>query len=128
MAELRVKQVATGQASTAGIAWLIVLSLVAILVVFIPSGLLAESLDDYWRYLAAVPEHGEGAAMNADEARFGVGFSLFLLVGVGLGSVGTAAVIAAGTGLPVRRTAVAATLGFVLVTGVFLGAWLTFGV
>lgn len=128
--ELRAKSVPMGQkSSTWGTGWLLVLAFVSIFATFFLSALLALSLDEYWGYIAAFQENGERqAAMNADEELFGVGFASFLLVVLWLAVTGTAFAIAIGTGLPVLRTTVTASIVFVVIAGVFLCAWLLFAV
>lgn len=114
--------------SMAGIGSIIVLALFAIVAAFFLTGLLALSLDGYWGYLAAIPEHGDQAAMNADEELFGVGVASFLLACLWLLVTWMAAAIAAGTELSVPRTAIVAGGGLLLVVGLYTCAWLSFGV
>ena len=117
------------QSSTSGTGWLIVLAFVSIFAAFYLSGLLALSMDEHWGYVVAYQENGDRqAAMNADEELFGVGFASFLLVVLWLAVTGTAFAVAVGTGLPVLRTTVTASIGFVVIAGVFLCGWLLFGV
>lgn len=114
--------------STAGNSSIIVLTLFAIVAAFFLTGLLALSLDAYWGYLAAIPEHGDQAAANANEELFGVGLTSFLLALLWLLVTGVAAAIAAGTELPVLRTVIVVAGGLLLVVGLFICAWLLFGV
>jgi len=117
------------KSSTSGTGWLIVLAFVSILATFYLSGLLALSLDEHWGYVAAYQEIGDRqAAMNADEELSGVGFASFLLVVLWLAVTGTAFAVAVGTGLKVLRTTATSSVGFVVIAGVFLYAWLLFGV
>ncbi|MFF2389144.1 hypothetical protein [Agromyces sp. NPDC058104] len=110
-----------------GITSFIVLALFAMVAACIPTGLLAVSLDAYWGYVAATPEHGDQATANADQELFGVGLSSFLLVLFWLLMTGFAASIAAATGAPVLRTSVIVGVGLALFMGIMLFLWLTIG-
>lgn len=105
----------------------VILVVAGLVPAFILSGLLALSIDEYQSYSASIAEYGDTAALNADEAKFGIQICSFLLAILWLFVTGIAAVIAARTRLPVLRTVVFVGGGLALLVGLVLLLGLTIG-
>lgn len=117
----------TQRRSSTGISWITILAVAGLVPAFILSGLLALSIDEYQSYSASIAEHDDTAALNADEALFGIRVSSFLLAVVWLFATGIAAAIAAGTKVPVLRTVVIVGGGLAVFVGLVLFLGLTIG-
>lgn len=117
----------THRYSPIALSGIVILAAVGLAPLFYFSMLLALSIDEYQRYTASIPEHGERAAAGADEALFGIGVSLVLMGAVWLLVTGIAGLVAAAARVPVGRTVLFGGGALLVAAALFLLFGLTYG-